>query len=237
MRLYVVDVFTSRRFSGNQAGVALLGEGETFPGPEFMQALAAELKHSETVFLQPQSADRFQLRYFTPAGEVDLCGHATIAAFTALREQEGLGEGTYTAVTPAGALPIQVEHEMVWMELAPPRVLRTLTDQEAEAVYQAYGLSLIHRPGGLPVQAVSAGLADVLLPVNSRAALDGALQDRDEVKRLSEQLDVVGVHMFWADPIGPVSAHCRNFAPRYAIDEEAATGTAISAPARRATSM
>lgn len=229
MRLYVVDAFTSRRFSGNQAGVALLDAGEEFPGPELMQALAAELKHSETVFLRPQSADRFQLRYFTPAGEVDLCGHATIAAFTALREREGLEIGTYTAVTPAGALPIQVEREMVWMELAPPRVLRTLSDGEAEAIYRAYGLSLAHRPGDLPVQVVRAGLADVLLPVNSREALDGAVQNRDEVRRLSAQLDVVGVHMFWMDPVGPVRAHCRNFAPRYAIDEEAATGTSTGA--------
>ena len=86
MRLFIVDAFAKRRFAGNQAGVALLPAGEDFPEPGFMQALAAELRHSETAFVKRLGPDRFRLRYFTPEGEVDLCGHATIAAFTVLRE-------------------------------------------------------------------------------------------------------------------------------------------------------
>ena len=229
MRLFIVDAFAKRRFAGNQAGVALLPAGEDFPEPGFMQALAAELRHSETAFVKRLGPDRFRLRYFTPEGEVDLCGHATIAAFTVLREADGLPVGDCTALTRAGALAIQVEGEAVWMDMAPPRVLRALTDREAAAVYRAYGLPEECRPVDLPVQVVSTGLADVLLPVDSGETLAAAIQDEAEVKRLSEELDVVGVHMFWPCLSGEVTARCRNFAPLYAIPEEAATGTSNGA--------
>ena len=228
MRLFIVDAFAKRRFAGNQAGVALLPAGEDFPEPGFMQALAAELRHSETAFVKRLGPDRFRLRYFTPEGEVDLCGHATIAAFTVLREADGLPVGGCTALTRAGALAIQVEEEAVWMDMAPPRVLRALTDREAAAVYRAYGLPEECRPVALPVQVVSTGLADVLLPVDSGETLAAAIQDEAEVKRLSERYGVVGVHMFC--PSTPdAAAHCRNFAPLYAIPEEAATGTSNGA--------
>ena len=194
-----------------------------------MQALAAELRHSETAFVKRLGPDRFRLRYFTPEGEVDLCGHATIAAFTVLREADGLPVGGCTALTRAGALAIQVEEEAVWMDMAPPRVLRALTDREAAAVYRAYGLPEECRPVDLPVQVVSTGLADVLLPVDSGETLAAAIQDEAEVKRLSEELDVVGVHMFCRTPGTRAVALCRNFAPRYAIPEEAATGTSNGA--------
>ena len=66
MKLYVVDAFTTRKFSGNQAGVALLGRDEDYPDDGFMQTLAAELKHSETVFVKRLGPESFRLRYFTP---------------------------------------------------------------------------------------------------------------------------------------------------------------------------
>ena len=79
------------------------------------------------------------------------------------------------------------------------------------------------------MQVVSTGLADVLLPVDSGETLAAAIQDEAEVKRLSEELDVVGVHMFCRTPGTRAVALCRNFAPRYAIPEEAATGTSNGA--------
>ena len=81
---------------------------------------------------------------------------------------------------------------------------------------------------GLEAQAVSTGLLDILLPVRDLAALERAEQNEGEVTRLSERYGVVGVHMFC--PSTPdAAAHCRNFAPLYAIPEEAATGTSNGA--------
>jgi predicted PhzF superfamily epimerase YddE/YHI9 len=72
----VVDAFTDRPFTGNPAGVCLL---EGFPEVDRMQALAREMNLAETAFAVPRPDGDFDLRWFTPAVEVDLCGHATLA--------------------------------------------------------------------------------------------------------------------------------------------------------------
>ncbi|MFQ7453636.1 MAG: PhzF family phenazine biosynthesis protein [Flavonifractor plautii] len=85
-----------------------------------MRALAGELKHSETAFVRRTGEGSFHIRYFTPAEEVDLCGHATIASFTVLRERRAIGPGTYALHTRSGDLSIQVGADAVWMDMAPP---------------------------------------------------------------------------------------------------------------------
>lgn len=227
MKLYILDAFTAQPFGGNQAGVALLG-GEDFPPDGWMRTLAAELRHSETAFVRMLDGGRFHLRFFTPTGEVDLCGHATIAAFTLLRER-GLGHGAYTAVTLAGNLNIQVTADTVWMDMAPPVENGDLKGPEADALYAAYGLTPEDRPNHLWPAIVSTGLRDILLPVKDASCLDRAVQDEGEVVRLSRLHNVVGVHMFCLAEEAGVTAHCRNFAPLYAIPEEAATGTSNGA--------
>lgn len=227
MRLYVADAFADRRFRGNQAGVALLAPGEPFPDPALMAALAGELKHSETAYVSPLGERAYHIRYFTPAGEVDLCGHATVAAFTVLREEDGLCPGPCRLVTRAGKLEITVEGGGVWMDMAPPRELRTFEGAEAAECYAAFGLTSVQAPAGLVPALVSTGLADILLPVCDRAALAGARQDRERVMALSRRWEAVGFHLFC--PGGAYTAHCRNFAPLCGIDEEAATGTANGA--------
>ncbi len=82
--LYQVDAFTDVPFKGNPAAVCLLED----PAPDdWMQALAAEMNLSETAFLLPETEkDGWSLRWFTPAMEVDLCGHATLASAKVLFE-------------------------------------------------------------------------------------------------------------------------------------------------------
>lgn len=81
-RIFWVDAFTNRPFTGNPAAVCLLAT----PRPDtWLQHLAAELRCSETAFLLPDG-DGFQLRWFTPTTEVDLCGHATLASAHVLWE-------------------------------------------------------------------------------------------------------------------------------------------------------
>lgn len=75
-RCFIVDAFTDRPFSGNPAGVVLLERAQP---DAWMQAVAAELRHSETAFVHGAAPTR-ALRWFTPTTEVDLCGHATLAA-------------------------------------------------------------------------------------------------------------------------------------------------------------
>ena len=79
-KLYIVDAFTERLFRGNAAAVCVLPRRAE---ASWMQSLAAELNLSETSFVSAGD-DGFDLRWFTPQAEVDLCGHATLAAATAL---------------------------------------------------------------------------------------------------------------------------------------------------------
>jgi PhzF family phenazine biosynthesis protein len=99
MELFIVDAFTNQIFGGNQAGVVLLSKDENFPQVPIMQKNAAELKYSETAFVKEEDTHIF--KYFTPEGEVDLCGHATVSAFTVLRNEKGLDIENYVAHTQA----------------------------------------------------------------------------------------------------------------------------------------
>ena len=81
--LYIVDAFAERPFSGNPAAVVLLEPEDGPAGDEYLQGVAAEMNLSETAFVgfdESTGPNRFGLRWFTPRCEVELCGHATLAA-------------------------------------------------------------------------------------------------------------------------------------------------------------
>src|ERR1700738_2862415 len=78
---YHVDSFALGLFAGNPAGVCLV---PSFPADSIMQKIAAENRHSETAFAVPRADGDFDLRWFTPIVEDDLCGHATLASAYAL---------------------------------------------------------------------------------------------------------------------------------------------------------
>lgn len=222
MKVYVMDSFSDRIFGGNQAGVVLADKALE---PAVMQQVAAELKHSETAFVW-QTEEGNRLRYFTPAGEVDLCGHATVAVFALLRRLGRIEDGTHKALTRAGALEIEVSGETVWMDMAPPKTLGVLPEESWEELYGAYGLTLEDRPADLPPEIVSTGLADIMMPVRDHETLLRAVQNERTVTELSRRFDVTGVHMFC---LGKEAVYCSNFAPLYDIPEECATGTSNGA--------
>lgn len=225
MRAYVMDAFSQQLFGGNQAGV-VLPERPLEDG--VMQRIAAEFKHSETAFVTLNGDGSITLRYFTPAGEVELCGHATIASFALLRQEGLLGDGTHLAHTRAADLSIGVSGDVVWMDMAPPCLLQKLPEGEWPVLYAAYGLTQEDRPEGLTPWIVSTGLADIMLPVRDHNTLLRAIQDEAVVTVLSRRHEVTGVHMFCVGG-EDCTAYCSNFAPLYDIPEECATGTSNGA--------
>ena len=225
MKYYIVDAFTSEPFGGNPAGVVLL-DGD-FPSDKLMQQVAAELRYSETAFVLQQGPEEFTVRYFTPAGEVDLCGHATIAAFGLLHRFGIIPEGTTCLNhTLAGDLMVKIETQ-VMMQMAPPMVVNRPVDAEQLHSIMTGGRDEAVWPG-MPLEIISTGLPDIILPVASLEALNDLRPDMDLLAAYSVELDVVGVHAFSLSNDG-FTAHVRNFAPRYGIPEESATGTANAA--------
>ncbi len=224
MEAYVMDAFSSQIFGGNQAGVIL---PDRALDDDTMQKIAGEFKHSETAFVSICDDNSIKLRYFTPAGEVDLCGHATIASFALLRSIGKIEDGLIAAHTKAGDLEIEVSGDTVWMDMAPPKLIRTLESDEWEALYNAYGLTLKDRPKDMVPKIISTGLADIMMPVNDHETLMRAVQNEQAVTDLSRHYDVTGVHMFCLGEQG--TTYCSNYAPLYDIPEECATGTSNGA--------
>lgn len=224
MKFFIVDAFTEHPFGGNTAGVVLLRDA-FFPDEDVMMHVADELRYSETVFVRRAARNVWHLRYFTPRGEVNLCGHATVAAFTVLFRR-WIAEGPCRARTGAGELEVVAGPE-VMMQMAAPSIVSTLGDANTREVLCAVGLG-DSTPVELPVQVVSTGLPDVILPVADVATLNALRPDMEAVGALTQRLGAVSFHAFALADDG-YTAHVRNFAPAYGIPEESATGTANGA--------
>ena len=101
---YHVDAFTDRLFQGNPAGVCLLPEG--WIPEQSMQKIAFENNLSETAFITSEE-EVFGLRWFTPSIEVDLCGHATLAAAHILFNETNIDEDTVRFQTKSGLVKVE----------------------------------------------------------------------------------------------------------------------------------
>lgn len=111
---FQVDSFTAEPFRGNPAAVCLLDEEAD---PRWMQAVAAEMNLAETAFVRPLDAESFELRWFTPKVEVDLCGHATLAAAHILWEQDRLSrDHSANFETRSGTLVCRKQGELIEMD-------------------------------------------------------------------------------------------------------------------------
>ena len=224
MRYYIVDAFTSEPFGGNTAGVVMLEDGKGFPSDAFMQQVAAEFRYSETAFVKRHGDKEFTVRYFTGCGEVDLCGHATVATFGVLAQTGAVPAGTMCLNhTLAGDLKVEIA-EKVMMEMASPQVLPAKVDEERlHRIMGVEGMQI-----NLPAMVVSTGLPDIMMPVQSIDELNTLNIDMDALAQLSKELGVTGAHAF-AIGDDDFTAHVRNFGPLYGIPEESATGTANAA--------
>ena len=237
MKFYIVDAFTETTFGGNPAGVVILPEGADFPSDEVMVKTAAELRYSETAFIKKLGEKEFQIRYFTPAAEVDLCGHATIGSFKALLHGGYIEDNAvYMNHTLSGDLNIVVKDGFILMDMATPVKISEIACEEGlEELYTIMGLSYADQKAKgvtLIPQMISTGLPDIMMPVASQADLAAIAPDFPALSKLSERYEVVGVHAFTLDCEGDevkTTCHVRNFAPLYDIDEEAATGTSNGA--------
>ncbi|WP_313756672.1 PhzF family phenazine biosynthesis protein [Tissierella sp.] len=237
INIYQVDAFSDKTFGGNPAGVVLDAEYLT---EDTMQNIAKEMNLSETAFVTIKDDNLFTVRFFTPACEVDLCGHATIATFYTLAKL-GYIKPIYNGIktvyqnTKIGKLSVDIifrdgEVDKVFMEQATPKEIKSITDMSSLTKSMRINIEDIGVLDNIIYpEIISTGLPDVILPINKKEVLDKLDIDMKELENVSQQLDITGVHAFYLPKIDSKFVYTRNFAPLVGIDEEAATGTSNGA--------
>jgi predicted PhzF superfamily epimerase YddE/YHI9 len=205
--LFHVDAFTDRAFAGNPAAVCFLPEPR---GADWMQDVAREMNLSATAFLDP-AADGFNLRWFTPAMEIELCGHGTLAAAHVLAETGRLATGAMAWFhTRSGALTAVRQGD--WLELDFP-------GRPAEAAEIPEGLTEAF--GAVPTFTGRSGETS-LLELPSEAAVCASRPDLPRLTALGAGRVIITAR---ADS-GPFDIVSRYFAPGLGLHEDPVTGSA-----------
>ncbi len=207
-----VDAFTDKPFAGNPAAVCVT---DTPLDEDLMRAIAAEMNLSETAFLHPDAiAGVYSLRWFTPAIEVDLCGHATLASAHVLWSEGHLPAGT-TAIfnTQSGRLSAE-QKANGWIELNFPAQPVQIIEKTPQLI-QALG-------NQADSCIVTKSITKYLIEVPSESALRTMTPDFVEMKKLPLQGVIVTAA---ADDEG-YDFVSRYFAPKVGINEDPVTGSA-----------
>ncbi|WP_234124743.1 PhzF family phenazine biosynthesis protein [Clostridium hydrogenum] len=224
MQIYTLNAFAKTEYGGNPAGVVLEAD---FLTATDMQKIANHIGFSETAFVKKSNKADFKVEFYTPNAEVDLCGHATIATFTLLAYKGIIKEGLYSQETKSGILGIECGDEnVIYMEQKNPEFYETLDKKE---IAGSLNIKEDEINDGLPIQIVSTGLKDILIPIKSLSNLHDIKPDFYKISTVTKKYGVVGYHLFSLETKNNSTAHCRNFAPLYDIPEEAATGTSNGA--------
>jgi trans-2,3-dihydro-3-hydroxyanthranilate isomerase len=247
MRYLHLDVFTDRRFEGNQLAV--------FPDPQGlstgdMQAIAREMNFSESTFIFPADgaaapnaaaggpARRARMRIFTPGSELPMAGHPTIGSTFALAAEGTIAQGQtdFTFDLGVGPTPVTLEWSgstlsFAWMTQLLPAFGGVATDRAAWSA--AVGLEERDLVPGLPLQSVTCGVPFMFVPLASRAAVDRVSIDRHALARCykSAGLEELPTFFFTMDGAGTngenaQTVYSRMLAPGFGITEDPATGGA-----------
>ncbi len=207
LRIFTVDAFTSEPFAGNPAAVCLVAQ----PRPDaWMQRLAAEMNLAETAFLT-RAADGYELRWFTPEVEVDLCGHATLASAHILWETGALSPRERARFhTRSG--PLAAERAGEWIELDFPAT-PAAPSGDVDVLEQALGVRPLY---------VGKSCFDYLVEVESEATVRRLQPDLARLKALPARGTIVTSRADGA----AYDVVSRFFAPAVGIDEDPVTGSA-----------
>lgn len=206
--IYQIDSFTHQIFKGNPAGVCVL-QGP--PEDGWMQKVASEMNLSETAFLYREK-EGFNLRWFTPTTEVDLCGHATLASAHVLWTEKILTpEETIKFFTKSGTLT--AKYLDGWIELNFPSKSEN-SSKPPEGLLQALGIT--------DVVYVGKTSSDYLLEVSDPAIVRNMKPQFNQLSRLGSEGVIVTSHSD-SDEYDFIS---RYFDPAEGIDEDPVTGSA-----------
>ena len=232
---YLVSAFSDRAFMGNSTGV-VIDDGRLTDLD--MENIAKDINQSVIVFVRELDRDRYLTRFFTPHGEINLCGHATVATFYALAENEYIKseeEGIKKIIqhTKIGKIPVELEYkdgkiQNVYMNLDvlleekfedQDRILKILNLKKDDI-----GLEICEN---LTMEKISTGTCDILVPVKDERALSSIVLNKNEALRISEEENIISIHAFTTKDGKEIKQ--RTFSPIIGEDEEFGSGTSTAA--------
>jgi PhzF family phenazine biosynthesis protein len=205
LKLYQVDAFTDKVFSGNPAGVCPL---ETWLPEDTMQKIAMENNLAETAFFV-RKQDRYEIRWFTPTVEVDLCGHATLASAAVLFYHENFDGNEITFYSPrSGELKVSKNGDMLTLDFPADHFERTALSPELIACFNSQ-----------PLEAYR-GKTDFMLVFNTEDEIRKLIPDLGVIAKLKARGVITTARGTDVDFVS------RFFAPQSGIDEDPVTGSA-----------
>lgn len=213
----MVDAFASGPFRGNPAAVVPLEQADA-PETAWMRRVAAEMKHSETAFVQPRADGSFDLRWFTPEVEVDLCGHATLASAHVLWETQWVAPTDPAVFHTRGGVLRANRRPNGAVELDFPTAPPEPCDAPA-GMLEALGLDAL---GADAVESLCTTGQFFMLVVPDAATVRKLEPDFYAMRALT---DVRGVYVTAPGDDGEHDIVSRCFAPRVGIDEDPVTGS------------
>lgn len=218
----LIDTFADLRFSGNPAGVCIVSEPLS---DEAMQLLAMEVNQAETAFLLPEGS-QWRLRWFTPVCEVDLCGHATMAAAVALWRQKSVAIADTIEFNTRSGLLIATKKTPI----DDPRGVSSELNFPSEPVVRVSAPTLLLESLGLAGKSyeVYRNRMDYLVEVDSVEELLSLQPDMRKLASVETRGVIVTVAAAQQSRSRTMKSDfvSRFFAPRCGVDEDPATGSA-----------
>ncbi len=228
IEIYQIDAFTSKSFKGNSAGVTF---GDNLTDHE-MQEIAKEMNLAETAFLSkldPSSVESdkadYNLRWFTPVTEVELCGHATIASLHFLKEKNILKDNISVKMkTRSGILNCKAEDGYYFMQI--PLYSLKEFEGDKEEIIKALNIDSSSLDKEIPFIILENGY--LYIYIKDLSSLHNLQPDFKALKNITKtKNEFTAVVVFTLETIDKESfAHSRFFAPYYGIDEDPVTGSA-----------
>lgn len=202
MKQYIVDAFTDRVFGGNPAAVCVM---ETWLPEMLMLQIAKENNLSETAFAV-KDGQQYKLRWFTPGGEIDLCGHATLATAYVILSFIAKDQSAVSFSTLSGVLTVEKHQDVLEMDF-PAYALKpvAITDQMIAAI------------GAKPAEAYMG--RDLLCVFDSEAVVRGLMPNMEKLKELD------GLLLQATAAGGQFDCVSRSFAPKLNVAEDPVCGS------------
>jgi PhzF family phenazine biosynthesis protein len=227
----LVDAFAEAPGAGNRIALVLDARGMD---EAQMRQVTLKLDQPQVAFLTGWEGLSFEVRYYTPSGEVEFAGHAAVALALTLVREGRLPEGSKKLYLRAASetLPVEIVYENGEAAKAvvrgpaprfrdPPLWRRVQEFTEALGANERY----LHR--GLPYGVAFTGLWSLFLPFVAPGLLDDLEPDMERLSELCAALEIATVHTY--APLGPRSFYARDFAPLLGIPEDPVTGSANAA--------